>query len=97
MERTEALLRVRAGAVKIGALGTHVGERERQHQKAQAANDPSDERSTRRGDVSELTGKGEDARADAGGNDHADKAEKADTVGVIDTTVFRHNGHLICC
>lgn len=97
MEGAKALLRIGAGAVEIGALGADVGKRERQHQKAQAANDPRDERGARGSDISELTGKGKHARANAGRNDHADKAKEADTVGVVDVTIFRHNGHLICC
>ncbi len=90
MERAEALLGVRADTVKVGTLGAHIGNGQRQEQEAGAANKPSEQRRTGRGDVGELAGQGKNARTDAGRDDEADQAEIADTIRVVDMCVMRH-------
>ena len=90
MERTEALLGVRADTVKVGSLGAHIGNGQRQEQEAGAANEPSEQSRTGRGDIGELAGQGKNARTDAGRDDEADQAKVTDTVRVVDMRVMRH-------
>lgn len=90
MERTEALLGVRADTVKVGSLGTHIGNGQRQEQEAGAANEPSEQSRTRRGDIGELAGQGKNARTDARRDDEADQAKVTNTVRVVDMRVMRH-------
>lgn len=97
MERAKALLGVGAHAVELGALGADACEREGQEQEAEAAHEPRHERGAGGRDVGELSGQGEDAGADAGRDDHADEAEEAYAVRVVDLALsFVMNILTIC-
>ena len=87
VERAEALLCVCADAVELRTLGADVCKRECEEQEAKAAHEPRNERGAGGSDIGELTCQGEDAGADAGGDDHANEAKEAYAVGIVDLSV----------